>query len=302
MLATWEKSETWSWEKAAINGRGETPYVGSMSSPIEHALDHVRSRAAGLPMPEVLPVTVNFHPDTKVQGELTIERIARDGFYRSQFETGTSNGGLTAKPGGDRWAWESDVFGSAYDKVDPALRPKYGALNFRKGVIGGSPRFGSCHLRLRSHVLARTTFCYPDSHLIPEAFGVADRMALIDLAEENPLGLDPVLDNYIEAHVHGPLNIATDVEALVLDPSYRDTAIEEWARRFGCCVEWHDGFRLQLDRLLAHDGYRPKPAIDAISELKISTPADIGTARDNLLDYQTAKWIWHCIARFGRDH
>lgn len=253
-------------------------------------------------MPGGMSVTLNFHPDTTVQGELTIKRVAREGFYKSQFETGTGNGGLTARQGGDRWAWESDIFGGAYDEADPALRPKYGALNFRRSLIGGSPRFGSCHFRLQPHVLARTTFCYPDSHLLPEAFGVVDRMALLDLAEHNALGLDPVLDNYIEAQVHGPLSIERDVEAVVLDPSYRDTAIEESALQLECDVEWHDGFRLQLDRLLAHDAFRPKPAIDAISELKISTPAEIGRARDNPLDYQTAKWVWHCLARFGRDY
>lgn len=273
-----------------------------MSSPVELAIEHVRSRASGPPMSDVLPVTLNFHPDTWVQNELTIQRIVHDGFYRSQFETGTSNGGLTANLGGDRWAWESDIFDGAYDEADPALRPKYGALNFRQDVIGGSPRFGSCHFRLRPHVSARTTFCYPDSHLTPETFGVVDRFALTDLAEENALALDPVLDNYIEAHVHGPLSINEDVEALVLDPSYRNTAVDEWAMLLTCDVEWHDGFRLQLDRLFAHDGFRPKPAIDAISELNISTPADLGKARDNPLDYQTAKWVWHCIARFGRDH
>lgn len=273
-----------------------------MSSPIEQALDHVRSRALGLPMAQGIPVTLNFHPDTRRQGKLAIEWMARDGFYSSQFETRTSNGGLTAKPGGNRWTWESNIFGGVYDEADPAFRPKYGALNFRQNLIGGSPRFGSCHLRLRPHVLARTTFCYPDSHLRPEAFGVADRMALIELAEQNVQGLDPVLDNYIEAHIHGRLCIKDDVEAVVLDPSYRDTSIEESALRLGCNVEWHDGFRLQLDRLLAHEAFRPKPAVEAILRLKIRAPADIGNARDNLLDYQTAKWVWHCVARFGRDH
>lgn len=273
-----------------------------MSSPIEQAMGHVRLRASGPPIPHRMSVTLNFHPDIQIEGELTIDKMARDGFYRSQFETGTSSGGLTAKAGGDRWTWESDIFDGAYDEADPALRPKYGALNFQDSLIGASPRFGSCHFRVRPHVLARTTFCYPDSHLKPQAFGTADRMDLITLAGRNILGLDPVLDNYIEAHVHGPLSIEDDIEALVLDPSYRSTAIEESAQRLGCNIEWHDGFRLQLDRLLACQAFRPKPAIDAILTLKINTPADIGLARGDPLDFQTAKWVWHCIARFGRDH
>ncbi|WP_326827032.1 DUF3626 domain-containing protein [Streptosporangium sp. NBC_01756] len=46
-----------------------------------------------------------------------LERLAKDGAYLSQFVTGTGNGGLTAHPGGDRWRWESRIFGSAYDDV-----------------------------------------------------------------------------------------------------------------------------------------------------------------------------------------
>ena len=34
--------------------------------------------------------------------ELAVQALAEDGAYRSQFVTGTSNGGLTAHPGGDR--------------------------------------------------------------------------------------------------------------------------------------------------------------------------------------------------------
>ncbi|HEY3016983.1 MAG TPA: DUF3626 domain-containing protein, partial [Nocardioides sp.] len=43
-------------------------------------------------------VTLQFHPDWPAGGlvdDLVIESMARDGEYRSQFVTGTSNGGLT---------------------------------------------------------------------------------------------------------------------------------------------------------------------------------------------------------------
>src|SRR5687768_4738126 len=120
---------------------------------------------------------------------------------RHAFQASTSNGGLTAHPGGDRWWWESRMFGTAYGTADPSLRPKYGALNYLRRVTGGPPRFGSSHLRLRAHVLVRTTFCYPDSYLDPVDFGVADRMSLVALAEEGRASID-LLDSYIEAHVH----------------------------------------------------------------------------------------------------
>jgi hypothetical protein len=66
-------------------------------------------------------VTLNFHPDRLVSGMPILAAMARDGAYRSQFETGTSNGGLTAHPGGDRWRWESRIFAAACDRASAHL-------------------------------------------------------------------------------------------------------------------------------------------------------------------------------------
>ena len=187
----------------------------------ERAIAHVASLATGEPVDPSLRVTMHFHPDRLVSGAPILELMARDGVYRSQFETGTSNGGLTAHPGGDRWRWESRIFAGAYDHAPAADRPRYGSLNFRRRQVGGSPRFGSAHLRLAGHTLDRATFCYPDSVLAPRHFGVASRLStLIAVAEADHTDL---LDDYIEAHVHGVVDLGRDVEALVLDPCYRNT-------------------------------------------------------------------------------
>jgi hypothetical protein len=37
-------------------------------------------------------VTLHFHPDRLAAGLPVLQLMARDGAYRSQFETGTSNG------------------------------------------------------------------------------------------------------------------------------------------------------------------------------------------------------------------
>ena len=219
----------------------------------ERAIAHVAARSEGGPIDPALRVTLNFHPDRRVGGVLMLEAMARNGLYLSQFETGTSNGGLTAHPGGDRWSWESRIFGNAYDEVPASERPKYGSLNFRRRAAGGSPRFGSAHLRLKQETLARTTFCYPDSVFEPTHFGVALRMSLVGLAEADDKDL---LDDYIEAQVHGPLLLAHDVEALVLDPCFRDTDVQQWAEQLGCPLEWHHGFRLSVDELQKHPDYR----------------------------------------------
>jgi len=269
---------------------------------IAKVIEHVRNNAAGGMLPAGLTVTLNFHPDALWQGRPVIDRLADDGIYHSQFETGISNGGLTATPGGDRWRWESRIFGGHYDSADPTMRPKYGALNYLNRATGGSPRFGSAHLRLRSHVLSRTSFCYPDSFLNPVHFAVADRFNLIAEAERRNSSMDP-LDRYIEAHVHGPLLLADDVEAIVLDPCYRHTEVEAIARALPCTLSWHPGFRMPISRIPQCICYRGRDIADLAASLAIDghlTPRDIGLAlRANEADVQKLKRVWHCVARFG---
>jgi hypothetical protein len=89
----------------------------------QRALRHVAACSTG---PAVGPhprITLNFHPDRLTGGLPILQALAQDGAYHSQFVTGTSNGGLTAHPGGDRWRWESRIFGGAYDDAAPYDRP-----------------------------------------------------------------------------------------------------------------------------------------------------------------------------------
>jgi hypothetical protein len=264
------------------------------------AIRSVAQRSVGAPLTADHRLTLNFHPDVLQNGRTVIEALAKDQVYRSQFETGTSNGGLTAFVNGDRWKWESRIFDGAYDEVNASLRPKYGALNYRDWPIGGAPRFGSCHLRLAAHTLQRTTFCYPDSYLEPQDFGVAGAMDLIALAEANPTGLD-LIDNYIEAHVHGVLDVATDVEALVLDPSYLGTSVDAVATKLPCPVEWHQGFRLPLHLLDECARYRSEAAAELLALVardEFITPRDLSRARGHA-ERQVLRQAWHCIARLG---
>lgn len=148
------------------------------------AVAHVSAVArSGPPLDRSLRVTLNFHPDRLVEGRTVVACLALDGTYRSQFETGTSGGGLTARPGGDRWEWESRLFGGVYDDAPATARPVYGALDHRRGPLGGAPRFGSAHLRLREHVLDHTTFCFPDSVFEPTDLATAPSFGLLPLVD-----------------------------------------------------------------------------------------------------------------------
>ncbi|WP_148615897.1 DUF3626 domain-containing protein [Nocardioides rubriscoriae] len=249
-----------------------------------------------------MSLTLQLHPDWPFGDGLVIESIARDGVYRSQFETGTSNGGLTAHAGGDRWRWESRLFGGRYDDRPASERPVYGAWNRRADPYGGAIRFGSAHVRLRPHVVQRATFCFPDSFLEPEHHGGPEVLDhLCALADRS--GFDD-LDDYVEAHAHGGVVVADDVEAVVLDPCFRDGPVHEAAERLGCAVEWHPGFEVHTCDL--PEDYRgPEPLALARSLARstgdVLVPATVGgAARSGRHDPQTVKCVWHLLARFGR--
>ncbi|WP_329458199.1 DUF3626 domain-containing protein [Streptomyces sp. NBC_01497] len=266
------------------------------------AVRHVASLARGGPLDPAWRVTLNFHPDRLARDGLSVlASIAGDGIYYAQFVTGTSNGGLTARPGGDRWRWESRIFDGAYDTARPDERPVHGALDFLESGAGGAPRFGSSYFRLTAATLARTTFCYPDSSTGPVDFGIVergDRLVAKSVAE----GRDP-LDSHVEAQIHGPVRIGTDVEALVLDACYRGTPVEAAARHLPCPLVWHPGYRLPVRVLREHPEFRGREYVVLgvrIAREGVLDPGVVGeAARSGWYDPQAVKKVWHYVARFG---
>ncbi|GII99003.1 uncharacterized protein DUF3626 [Sediminihabitans luteus] len=284
----------------------------TLDTPAGRALAHVGAHARGAPLDRTLRVTLTFHPDRTHHGSSVLESLAHDGRYRSQFETGTSNGGLGARPGEARWRWEQRMFGTAYDAAPASARPVYGALNHRRSRSGGALRFGSAHLRLAAHVLDRCTFCFPDSVLEPTSFGTAGAFDLLPLAEAfaavprtdaEEARDGGALDAYVEAHVHGGVRLATDVEALVLDPSFRGTQVERAADSLGVPVAWHEGRRLPVDVLAAHPGFRGARVVESGFRVAVDGLLDAAVlaraARTGHEDPQDLKRLWHCVARFG---
>lgn len=162
------------------------------------------------------------------------------------------------------------------------------------------------------HVLDRATFCFPDSVFEPVAFGTARRCGLLRLADDfdarpltDALELSEggVLDDYVEAHVHGPVALATDVEALVLDPAHRGKATEEQAAALGIPVEWHEGRRLAVEELERHPDFRGSHVVEVGRRVARGGFLDavvVGDAvRAGVEDPQDLKKVWHHVARFG---
>ncbi|WP_299058201.1 DUF3626 domain-containing protein [uncultured Nocardioides sp.] len=264
----------------------------------------MRDRSSG-PLPgarRVHAITLHFHPDWPSQRGTVVDSMVADDRYLSQFVTGSSNGGLTAVQGGDRWLWESRLFEGRYDDRSARSRPVYGAWNRTESPYGASPRFGSAYIRLRSGLIDRSTFCYPDSAHGPER--VVDATKLKELTreadEEADRGRIDALDDYVEAHVHGPVMFSVDVAAVVLDPCYAGSPIETAAHRLGCPIEFHPGFRVSADDL--DEAYRGPEAVALAHSLGGDlTPLTLGEAarRDDVAP-RTLKHLWHYLARFGR--
>lgn len=254
---------------------------------------------------------LHLHPGWPHGARTVIDAIADDGAYRSQWVTGTSNGGLTAHAGGDRERWEQRLFPGRYDDADPRDRPVYGAWNRRDDPYGAAPRFGSAYFRLRPQTLDRATFCWPDSVYDPAAVGGAESLGelcrLADAGRADPtmlpasaadLPLDDPLNDYVEAHVHGGLVIAEDVEALVVDPSDREEHAETLSL-LTCAVEVHPGYRVTADMI--DPAYRGEAPLQLARRLDEVTPQRLAAAqRSGVHDPQAVKWLWHCLARFGR--
>lgn len=206
-------------------------------------------------------VALHFHPDRLARdGRTVAEALRDDGVYRTQFETGLSNGMLSPERDGPRDQWENELFGDAYGALDLPLsrRPRYGALALMGHADGPSPRFGSSYFVLNPACSRRSTFCFGDSHENPPVRGVWSQWddvlaALLTEAflRDSALGRDNVrpaalieflrvglgsprpppselpagrnLDHYIEAQVHGEVVLQRDADFLVMDPSFRGT-------------------------------------------------------------------------------
>ncbi len=303
------------------------------------------------------PIDVSFHPDRLCAGgENVAASLLNSGTYSNQFETGISNGGLSAFKGGNRDEWERRLFGGAYQGAEVAAkaRPKYGALNLMNYWDGACPRFGSCHFRLKAAIASRCTYAYGDSSTNPDNVVVLDQFdaVLVALMKDvvssqatlRASGLDlsafldrligedflfqtsgslsapgRSLDECIEVHIHGALNLAEDVEWLAADASFYGTECGEQlvqlSERYRFAIFWKphlelatslvpDDFRgsvmVPLAQRIAPDGVLNAAKIgDAVVALSESPEAwaEWGSTAQTL---QYLKQIWHVLVAFGQ--
>lgn len=301
-------------------------------------------------------VALHFHPDRPDHSLKTVaESLIDGGVYKSQFETGLSNGHLSAHPGGHRDRWERQLFGGAYDLpgATVAHRPKYGALDLMLHPDGPAPRFGSCYLLLRPEVSSRCTFTFLNSGDDPDEKGTLaeldDIMAALLLESfgrdyaigetnlmpprliahlfdnlEEPIAArfrrqpSRNLNHWLEAQVHGQVQLEDDVEAVVADPSFAATetgaVLEQLCERYRLPLHWHHGFEIRPSEVPTYFRGPTMPSLAARVAVDGWVHAsDIGRAAIQLRQHpeawadrgsyadvlQELKLLWHVLVRFG---
>lgn len=203
---------------------------------------------------------------------------------------------------------------------------------------------------------SRSTFCFGDSHTAPPDVGTIDAFDsvlaglleattftgsalgraettvgwLIDAIlgdtgafEDAAVAQGRALDDYIEAQVHGPIDLAADGEAIMADPSFRDTDVgrilDEIALRYHLDLTWHRGF--ELDAADVPSEFRGQPVRDMAARIARehgdgssrlhaeilgraarSVVTDPGRWQDSGKSVETLqhiKQLWHVLVRYG---
>jgi hypothetical protein len=126
------------------------------------------------------------------------------------------------------------------------------------------------------------------------------------------------LNHYIEAQVHGDVELRRDVDTLVGDPSFRGTetgrVLTELCRHYEIALHWHPGFVLSCEKVPRDFRGATMPSLAArIARAGIIDASTIGAAvtdlradpgawgdRGSIDDVlQELKLLWHVLVKYG---
>lgn len=211
------------WERAQTNELTEAWRAGGMEGTPTEFAGRIDDALA-----EILDTG---KPHIRVQSDV-LPQIVEEGRWKSQFETGTSEGALD--PGG-RAAAETNMFGYP-ELLEPSERPIYGYLAGDPYLDTGVSQYGDLAIRLKPEVLERTTWSAGDSlgpglrpgggkwaSFRPVPFGESSELwrgATLQL-EEIADGTIATVDElgagaeYVEAQFHGGLSVG-DIDAVLI--------------------------------------------------------------------------------------
>jgi hypothetical protein len=182
------------------------------------------------------PVTLNLTSDD-------LEKVFKDGRFKSQFETGDSMGAYNPEK---RNETEAIVFGYPTRTTSPEKRPIYGSIpEFGAAALGrpgesGTWLYGDTRVVLKDSVRSRTTFTAGDS------LGMGWNPSSVENPRLNGASLTtkkPYV-GYIEAQIHGGVKISDIKELVIKDarkaypasPAPEDQVAAKIGKQFGIPV------------------------------------------------------------------
>ena len=235
-------------EDALLKLKNRLPHLGDGSyteEDLTQALGYIRDEA-----------NIVIHMNKTAVGTLV-----NDTHYRNRFETQAS--GSTGKYAVSRQKWEHGMFSSCYDDVPASMRVKYGCLNYCgdiRGVKSARERYGPAHIVLKPHVRFRATFSLQSKSTRSEIIATNEYYAHV-LHEYGDTELKKVLDvckfarhggrpsdctKYKEVQIHGPICLATDIQALSIPGRQKDAGvslarnIESFRKMTNCNILWQE--------------------------------------------------------------
>lgn len=175
------------------------------------------------------------------------------------------------------------MFGSCYTNADSSSitafdRPKYGCLNITGDIAGDQHgrSYGKLFIILRQHIRYRAIFydqdtncfardkrtggglatCNYFAHVLNE-YSDQDLTAAMDVASVSRIGgAASKTCDYIEVQIHGPVCLATDVEALSVPGRRKDARKElmasvlDFQKKTNCNIVWQEDLLNPVDSSL----------------------------------------------------
>ncbi|KAL3907710.1 MAG: hypothetical protein SGARI_003403, partial [Bacillariaceae sp.] len=187
----------------------------------------------------------------------TLAEMVHDTHYRNCFETKSRDTTYQAI----RLIWEKNMFDGAYQDSAPFYCPKYGCLNLSGDIEGcASARgYGPNFLTLKQNVRTRCTLWNEGSKLASDVQVATLEYYAHILAQYSDEELENLLrvckqarlggcrsnsETPKEVHIHGPIDLANDIQALSIPGRAEDATPEmmdivlQFQVKTGCNVFW----------------------------------------------------------------
>lgn len=162
-----------------------------------------------------------------------LKNLAEETYIKNAYES-KSKGDSYLKT---RTIWENNLFNNLYETADHADKPKYASINLTNNPKGVDSlrRYGSSYIVYKNIIKHRTTFIFGDTCVMDLHIATFKYFAhILNYYANDPNMITLIYDiikianniikysshsisPYIDAQIHGPVNIDEDIESINID-------------------------------------------------------------------------------------